>query len=60
MLDSFYHLTLKILQNCILVCKRQDFPLIYALLYWTSLCFPKSCKPLVRYYSQTGHHVIKA
>ena len=27
MLDSIYHMTLKLLKNCIFGVKRQDFPL---------------------------------
>ena len=47
MLVSIYHMTLKILENCIFGVKTSRFPLSYATLYWTSLCFPKICKPLV-------------
>ena len=32
MLDSNYHMVLKILKNAFLVLKRQDFPLFYATL----------------------------
>ena len=32
MLDSIYHMTLKLLKNCILSVKRQDFVICYATL----------------------------
>ena len=33
MLDSIYHITLKLLKNCILAFKLQDFAIFYATLY---------------------------
>ena len=32
MKDSIFHMTLKILKNCIFGVKRQDFPLFYTTL----------------------------
>ena len=36
MLDSIYHMTLKLLNNHILGVKTQDFAIFYATLKWTS------------------------
>ena len=51
MLDSIYHMTLRLLRNLISVVKRYNFVVMYAMLLWTSLSFPKIYKPLVIYQS---------
>ena len=37
MLDSIYHMTLKLLKNHILGVKKHDFAIVYATLKWMSL-----------------------
>ena len=36
MLDSIYHMTLKLLQNIISAVKRYNFVIMYATLLWTA------------------------
>ena len=36
MLDSIYHMTLRLLRNLILALKRYNFVIMYATLLWTS------------------------
>ena len=36
MLDSIYHMTLRILRNLISRVKSYNFVILYAMLYWTS------------------------
>ena len=65
-LDYIYHMTLRLLWNLNLALKRYNCVIMYAMLLWTSLRFPKIDKPLVVYrfycmalfHSQTLRHMI--
>ena len=66
MLDSIYHMALRLLRNLNSVVKRYTFVIMYATLLWTSLRVPLIHKPLVVYrfycmvlfHSQTQRHMI--
>ena len=45
MLDSIYHITLKILNNHIFSVETSRFCHLFAALNWTPLCYPLICKP---------------
>ena len=49
MLDSIYHMTLRLFEISFLPLKRYNFVIMYTTFIWTSLRFPKIDKPLVVY-----------
>ena len=66
MLDSIYHMALRLLRNLNSAVERYAFVIMYATLLWTSLRVPLIHKPLVVYrfycmvlfHSQTQRHMI--
>ena len=67
MLDSIYHMTLKLIKNCIFGVDMSRFCHLFCNVIMDVITFSKICKPLAvyrfycmaLYHSQTRRHVIK-